>query len=221
MAFDLDRWKEGLRAQLEGWWHRAKRAGVTSVYAGLSAATLWPLVEAARRGELTSVLLALGAVSGGVGANLIAEQIQRWKDSTRETGEAEVAAWVEEHVARDDALRKALDDMLERLEAVTAAQAGLADRERQAFLDALHGDLERLGNLPRFQATLQGAGAIAQGERAVAAGAGGVAAGGDIRGSVVATGDVFELITRLEPGTRSKDDIDKEVREERESWGGR
>jgi hypothetical protein len=35
----------------------------------------------------------------------------------------------------------------------------------------------------------------------------------------VATGDVFELIARLGQGTRQKDDIDKEIEEERESWG--
>jgi hypothetical protein len=220
MTFDLDRWKEGLRAQLDGWWPRAKHASARSVYAGLSAATLWPLLEAAQKGELTSVLLALGTVSGGVGANLIAEQIQRWKDRAGRTSAADIAAWVEEHAGRDDAVRKALDDILERLEAVTAAQAGLRESERRAFLDALHADLERLGNLPRFQATLHGAGAIAQGERSVAAGAGG-GVGGDVRESVVATGDVFELITRLGPGTRPKDDIDKEIREEHESWGTR
>ena len=221
MAYNADRWKERLRAHLDGWWPRVKRAGGTSVYAALSAATLSPLVWAAQKGELTAVLLALGAVSGGVGANLIAEQIQRWKDRAWGTGEADVAAWVEEQVGREAAVREALDDILERLEAITAAQAGLGKPERGAFLDALRADLERFGNLPRFQATLHGAGAIAQGERSVAAGAGGVAAGGDVRGSVIVIGDVFELIARLEPGTRSKDDIDKEVREERDSWGAR
>jgi hypothetical protein len=221
MTFDVDRWKERVRAGLDGWWSRAKRAGAGSVYAGLSAAALWPALEAAQKGETTSVLLALGAVSGGVGANLNAEQIQRWKDRAGRTSAADIAAWVEEHARRDDELRTALDDILERLEAIRAAQAGLGESERRAFLDALRADLDRLGNLQRFQATLHGAGAIAQGERSVAAGAGGVAVGGDVRGSVIVTGDVFELIMRLGPGTRSKDDIDKEVREERESWGAR
>ncbi len=191
------------------------------MYAGLSAATLWPLIEAARTGGITPVLLALGGVSSGVEANLVAGQIQRWKDRAGGTGEADVAAWVEEQVGRDDAVRQALDDILERLEAITAVQAGLGQPERQAFLDALRADLERFGNLPRFQATLHGAGAIAQGERSIAAGAGGVAVGEDVRGSVVATGDVFELIARLRQGTRQTDDIDKEIREERESWGTR
>ena len=33
--------------------------------------------------------------------------------------------------------------------------------------------------------------------------------------------DVFDLIARLPAGTRSKEDIDRQVREERESWGDR
>ncbi|MBI4587624.1 MAG: hypothetical protein HY725_02195 [Candidatus Rokubacteria bacterium] len=221
MTFDLDHWKERLRERLDGWWRRAERAGATSVYAGLTAAALWPLVEAAQKGEMIQVILALGAVSGGVGANLIAEQIQRWKDRTDRIGEEDVAAWVEERVGREGNLRNALDDILERLEVVAAVGAGLGADERRAFEDALRTDLERLGNLARFQATVCGSGAIAQGDRSVAAGAGGVAAGRDIRESVVTTGDVFEVISRLRPGTRSKDQIDKQLREERESWGTR
>lgn len=34
-------------------------------------------------------------------------------------------------------------------------------------------------------------------------------------------GDVFDFIAHLPPGTRSKDDIDRQVREERDSWGDR
>jgi hypothetical protein len=175
----------------------------------------------ARGGGVAPVILALGAVTGGVGANLIAGQLERWKDRAHRAGEAEVAAWIDERVTWDANLRNAIDDILERLQAVQAAQAELGEAERHPFTEALPADLDRLGNLPRFQATLSGSGAIAPGDRSVAAGAGGVAVGGDIRGSVVTAGDVFEVISRLPPGTRAKDDIDKEVKEERQSWGTR
>ena len=33
--------------------------------------------------------------------------------------------------------------------------------------------------------------------------------------------DVFEFIAALPAGTRIKEDIDREVRQERDSWGGR
>ena len=32
---------------------------------------------------------------------------------------------------------------------------------------------------------------------------------------------IFEVIAALPPGTRSKEDIDRQIREERESWGDR
>ena len=33
--------------------------------------------------------------------------------------------------------------------------------------------------------------------------------------------DIFDFIAKLPPGTRSKEDIDRQIREERESWGER
>lgn len=35
------------------------------------------------------------------------------------------------------------------------------------------------------------------------------------------TESIFDLIARLPGGTRSKEDIDRQIREERESWGDR
>lgn len=191
MTFDLDRWRARLRADSDGWWAHARRAGAESVYASLSAAVLWPLVEAAQKGELMPVLLALGAVTGGVGANLISAQIQRWKDRSEQAGEADIAAWVDARVAGDADLRRALDDILERLDAVAAVRSMLGDRDRRAFTEALRADLERLGNLGRFEDAFHG----------------------------TVAGDVFEIIARLPAGMRSKDDIDRQMREERETWG--
>jgi len=33
--------------------------------------------------------------------------------------------------------------------------------------------------------------------------------------------DVLDLLRRIPPGTRSRDDIDSQIREEREAWGER
>lgn len=33
--------------------------------------------------------------------------------------------------------------------------------------------------------------------------------------------DIFDFIARLPPGSRSKDDIDRQIRAERDSWGDR
>lgn len=34
-------------------------------------------------------------------------------------------------------------------------------------------------------------------------------------------GDIFDFVAELGPGTRSKEDIDQQIREERKSWGDR
>ena len=56
--------------------------------------------------------------------------------------------------------------------------------------------MARLGNLPRFMATVTGGGAIAQGMRAKAAGQGGVVVEGNVTGPII-TGTVHTLITGL------------------------
>ena len=33
--------------------------------------------------------------------------------------------------------------------------------------------------------------------------------------------DIFDFIARLPPGNRTKEDVDRQIREERESWGDR
>ena len=59
MAFDEKTWKEKIKERLTDWKGRMERAGVNSAYAFISAATLWPVVEAAKGGEWAA-LTALG-----------------------------------------------------------------------------------------------------------------------------------------------------------------
>lgn len=172
MAFDLDAWKEKVREQLQGWKPRMERAGVNSVYAFLSAATLWPVVQAYQGGDLAAVF-ALANVLAGVGTNLLANRIQAWKDKANET---EAAVQIATEVADDPALRAELDAVLEKLDALSLAAQALSDEDRQWFTGTLHAELGRLGNLARFEATLGGSGAIAQGPGAKAASERGVAA---------------------------------------------
>ena len=125
---------------------------------------LWPLVQATHTEGMLPMAMALGNVVAGVGANLIAEQVQRWRDHAEVTpagGEA-VAAWVQEHLATQADLRSALDTILERLEAVPRMQANLDEAHRLWFVQTLRQELVAMGNLPRFEAHLTGSGAIAQ-----------------------------------------------------------
>lgn len=180
MAFDLDTWKQKVRERLDGIRERLEQAKTKHapglVYAALSGATLWPLVDAARTGQFIPVVVALGAIAGGVGGNLIAEQIQRWKDAADGIDEDAIARWVEEGV-NDPSLREAVDQVIEKLDAIALAQAKLDETARGWFDQQLRVELERLGNLRRFEAKLIGRGAIAQ-NGGVAAGERGVAAAG-------------------------------------------
>ncbi len=191
MAFDLSTWKQSAADKLRGiggWLDRRKTQDAPLlVYGTLCGLSLWPLVEAMQRGEILPAMMALGSVAGGVGGNLIAEQVQRWKDSADKVNEAKVRQWVAEHAASDADLRAALDVILKQLEAIPTAKAALNDQDREWFTQTLKGELARLGNAAHFEATLIGSGAIAQGEGAVAAGAHGVAVGGSVQGDINVT----------------------------------
>jgi hypothetical protein len=185
MTFNLETWKEkagGRLREMGAWLGRRKAQDAPYLlYGALCGASLWPLVEAVQAGQTLPAVMALGSVAAGVGGNLLAEQVQRWKN---EADEAALAGWVAEHAPSDPDLRQALDAVLEELEAVAQAQAALSEADRAWFTATLRGELAQLGNLARFEATLTGSGVIAQ-DHSVAATTGGVAVGGDVGGDVV------------------------------------
>jgi len=196
MAFDLSVWKAKVAERMEDWRPRMQRAGANSIYAFLSAATLWPVVEAARGGEWAAIAV-LGKVVADVGTELLANRIQGWKD------EADAACQLQADAPGDGALRAELDEVLDRLEALPQAQAKLDEADRTWFIKTLRPELTRLGNLSRFEATLFGSGAVAQGDgtRAVAGrGIGtedfqGVAITGD-QNILIVTSEVAETLWR-------------------------
>jgi hypothetical protein len=140
------------------------------VYTALCAVALSPLLQAARSEGILPVAQALLNVAAGVGGNLIAEQIQRWKDQSDSSSETQIAAWIESQAATNAGLRQAMDAILEHLEAIQRARQGLSKNTRQWFVQTLRHELQGMGNLARFEAHLTGAGAIAQGTGAVAVG---------------------------------------------------
>ena len=160
MTFTLDTWKEKAAQRLRhvGDWLQRKRTedAPLLLYGGLCGMSLWPLVQAAQAGQWLPVVMALGSVAGGVGGNLIAEQVQRWKDQAdvAPADETQVAEWVAGQAPADADLREALDTILERLDAVAQAQSGLSQADRPLFAATLREELSQLGNLARFQAAL-------------------------------------------------------------------
>jgi hypothetical protein len=165
MAFNLQTWRDQCKTYLKDLKQRMADRKVDSIYGTIAAAALWPVVAAFQQGEF-SALMELGKVLAGVGTILLAGGLQSWRD------QAEAARDLQARIENEPALREELDAIVEKLDAIALAKAELPEKERQWFVDTLQQELEKLGNLPRFEATLRG-----------------VVVGKDMRQSVVITGD--------------------------------
>lgn len=190
MTFTLDIWREQAAQKLQqigDWLDRRRQDLPYVVYTTVAGLTLWPLVEAAAQtGQFWLVVGAMYNVVGNIGGDLIAEQLQRWKDKGANQSAADVAEWVQQNAAANSDLRQALDAILLQLEAVPTAQAALDEARRAQFLETLQAELSQLGNLAHFEAVLTGSGAVALGQGNTALGERAAQAG---EATVVITGD--------------------------------
>ncbi|MBI1294698.1 SUMF1/EgtB/PvdO family nonheme iron enzyme [bacterium] len=179
---DLQSWKERIRERVSAsaaWFGRAT-PGMT--YGALSTASLMPLIAAAGSGDYATFVTLAGVV-GGVGGNLIANQIQKWRDKD----EAQLAAELGQLAESKPEWRDALDTLILELETPRIVQAILGEAEWDRFQRLLRDELAQLGNADKyahvFTATVSGSGAVAQ-NGGVAAGAGGVAVRGKVEGGI-------------------------------------
>ena len=76
---DKATWQAKIREQLTQSGDLLRRMAPGLVYGALSTATLLPVVTAIQRGDYT-VYAALAQIVGGAGLNLVANQIQAWKE---------------------------------------------------------------------------------------------------------------------------------------------
>ena len=60
-SFDKKSWKASVTERLTDWRERMSIIGANSVYAFLSGATLWPVVEAAQAGQPTAYMALPGS----------------------------------------------------------------------------------------------------------------------------------------------------------------
>ncbi|MFZ1268689.1 MAG: hypothetical protein WAU95_19710, partial [Anaerolineae bacterium] len=164
---NLQVWQAATRQNLARLAGRLRQLAPGTLYGFLSATTLLPVVTASQQalaqGDMTT-LFAVGGLLSNLGVNLVANQIQAWKDHN----EAELAGELQQAAAADPAWRQELDTVLEKLDAIQTVQAALGPADRTWFGETIRQELTSLGNLPRFEAILSGVGAIAQGERATA-----------------------------------------------------
>jgi len=164
--FNKETWQQQLSAQtghFKQWLaQRANRDAPYIAYGGVLAATLWPAIEAAAQGgSSVPVILALGNIAGGVGAGLVANQLEQWRSRADTLTADEVAEWIAAAAPGNADLRQTLDDIAAQLEALPALASGLPDADRAWFTQTLRAELAQLGNLPRFAAALSGVGNIA------------------------------------------------------------
>ena len=181
MAF-IEHWRHKAQETLTTWARQLKPSSVQSLYASTVALTLWPVVMALKdQGNPLEIGIALAAVTGSVGGNLLATLLQRFRDKTltREQFIAEMGPQLE-----DPALREAVDPILAELEAMSTVQRELRGALKEEFVQTLRKELERLGNLSRFEAQLSGGSAQAIGDRNKVVGSG-MLVDGDVGGHVV------------------------------------
>ena len=196
MDFSVQDWKDQLKnsyRKLTHWLTLGPGDAVALSYGALTGCTLWPLLEytfaAAQQGQPLpySAFLALGAIAGSAGSNLLAGQIQAWYTAAAAGDtptEADILHWLHENVPQQAGLRDVLDEILAGLDALPQAQAVLPQDQWATFAQQLRQELHTLGNLPRFQAYLAGSGVQVQGEGNVTAVDNSIAVGGDVHGSV-------------------------------------
>ena len=147
------------------------------MYGALCSASLLPVVTAAQQGDFAA-LVALGSVVGGVGGNLIANQIQGW----HERSEEELAAELGQRAAVDPQWLETLDALLTQLEATQVVQASLSEQDWRRVAAVLQNELDRLGS--RVSVQVKGSGAAAV-DHSAAAGAFGIAINGNVANSLV------------------------------------
>jgi formylglycine-generating enzyme required for sulfatase activity len=138
-------WQARIREHLAASGALLRRMTPGMTYGALSAATLMPLISTVQGGELAA-LFGLANIVGGIGGNLIANQIQSWQDRSEE----EIARDLEQ-LADKPEWQDALDKLIEELETPRIVQETFSEADWRRFQDLLRQELAELGNLPRYE----------------------------------------------------------------------
>ena len=143
---DLSTWKAAVQKRLQETAAFIVDMTPGVVYGALSASVILPVIAAVQQGDYTA-LVALTGVVGGVGGNLVANQIQAWFDKSGEELAQELTSLAE----ADPDWREALDALLLEFQAPRVVQAVLPEADWDRFQRMLRAELERLGNAPKYE----------------------------------------------------------------------
>ncbi len=138
---DMDVWRQNANERLEALTGTMRQMTPGVLYGALCASTLLPVITAASSDPI-GAYTALGGLLGNVGGNLIANQIQEWKDRT----EPELAAELAEKAESSEEWRDALDALLAEFQAPQVVQAILSEADRDWFAETLQAGIEQVGS---------------------------------------------------------------------------
>ncbi len=122
---DLNTWREEVRKRVQASADALRTLAPNTLYGFVAGCTLLPLVAAVNQGEY-GAFVTLAGIAGGIGGNLIANQVQGWKDKS----DAELAADLEARAADSAEWREALDTVIQKIETPQMVQAALGDADR-------------------------------------------------------------------------------------------
>lgn len=171
---DIQAWKQAVREQADRLAQGIRRRTPGAVYGLLSAASVAPIISAVTQGDYGALGAVFGVV-GGVGGNLIANQIQAWRDRS----EDELAADLVAKARQDKDWRETLDKLLQTLETPRLVRARLSAADRVWFVETLNRELTQVGSTLRIEGD---GNVVVTGDRAITA-------GGDMTGNLNVTGD--------------------------------
>jgi len=179
-ARNVSAWVQKVREHLAAGWMHAQWVASQPVYAVVSTAAIWPVVEALKAGDPEKLFPAFMSIVASVSYDLWAKRLEQWKDQGNVT-EADVAGWVHEQIGKDHPQVLAdIDAINQALDTISAAKASLKEQDRQRFVDRLTGQLELLGNLEKFRVSLNAPVIVGSPGSAVAHGRGATAQTGRI-----------------------------------------
>jgi formylglycine-generating enzyme required for sulfatase activity len=178
---DNSSWKLTVQANLQALADGSTTLIPGTLYGRLAAAVLRPVITALAAHDFSPLVSLFGLV-GGVGGNLIANQVEGWKTLT----DQELAIELTTKVATDATWREVIDKLLHEFTAPSVVAAHLTPADRDWFLGVLQQETKQLGsNL------------VASGDATIAD----VRVGGDVRDSVINVGGSVtqNFFTQAEP----------------------
>jgi hypothetical protein len=129
MAFDLKTWQDKFKEKLIGLDLRAQTAQRKSLYGVIAGCAFLPLIAAIQGGDHNAAMLAGQMLSGSVGVNLLSTLLQKKQDAVdAEWGVVDPAALAAQAEANPE-LRKDLDAMLSKLDAIALIKQQLSEAQ--------------------------------------------------------------------------------------------